>query len=175
MINNAFTLVPYKHIHPTIAADVFLAQGACIVGDVTIGALSTIWFNCVIRGDVEPVTIGERTNIQDGTVIHVTRNGWPTRIGSEVTIGHRALLHACTIHDRAFIGMGAIILDGAVVESEGMLAAGALLTSGKTVRTGELWAGSPAKFMRLLTEEERRHTRVSADNYVLHGKEYRGQ
>jgi len=115
-------ILPYKGISPRISEKAFIAPSASIVGDVEIGAGSGIWFNCVVRGDVEWVKIGERTNVQDGTVIHVTRNGHPTRIGSNVTIGHACILHACTIEDYSFVGMGALVMDDAVIESGAMLA-----------------------------------------------------
>jgi carbonic anhydrase/acetyltransferase-like protein (isoleucine patch superfamily) len=166
-------ILPYKGKLPTIHPEAFVAPGAVVIGDVTIGAKSNIWFGCVIRGDVQSITIGERTNIQDGTVVHVTRVTGPTKIGSGVTIGHQALLHACTVEDNAFIGMGAKILDDAVVESEAMLAAGALLTPKKRVPSRQLWAGNPAKYFRDLTEKDIAFFPQSAANYVLHGEEYR--
>jgi gamma-carbonic anhydrase len=165
-------IINYFDKKPKIDPQSFIAPGASIIGDVTIGANVSIWFSCVIRGDVEPVTIGNNTNIQDGTVIHVTRNGFPTNIGSYVTVGHKALLHACTINDYAFIGMGAIIMDNVVIETNAMVAAGALVTPNKRVKSGELWAGSPAKFMRMLTDEEIEHIKISADNYSKHAAEY---
>src|SRR5579872_4659787 len=139
-------ILPYKGeynpkgISPTISPQAFVAPGAAVVGDVQIGADSGIWFGCVVRGDVNIVRIGRRTNVQDGTVIHVTRRTGPTIIGDGVTIGHSALLHACTLHDHCFVGMRATIMDGAVVESGGWLAAGALLTPNKRVPRGQLWA-----------------------------------
>lgn len=166
-------ILPYNGIHPTIHPTAFIAPSAVVIGNVTIGPEVGVWFGCVIRGDVQSISIGARTNIQDGTIIHVTRGDGPTCIGASVTIGHRALLHACTVEDGAFIGMGATLLDGAVVESGGMLAAGALLTPGKRVPSGQLWAGNPAKIMRELTEKEREFFPVSAANYVAHVHEYR--
>lgn len=166
------SLLPYFCTYPNIADDAFIAAGCCIIGDVTIGSKSGIWFNCVIRGDVAPVVIGERTNIQDGTVIHVTRGGYPTRIGSRVTIGHKVLLHACTIEDDSFIGMGAIVMDRVVVESGAMVAAGALVAPGKRVKKGEIWAGNPARFFRMMTEEESAFIAISEANYTLHAEEY---
>ena len=168
-------ILPYRGIVPKIAADAFIAQNAVITGDVEIGADSGIWYNCVIRGDVNHVRIGARTNVQDGTVIHVTRKVWPTLIGSEVTIGHGVVLHGCTLQDRCFIGMGAIVMDGAVVETDGMVAAGALVPPGKVVKSGELWGGSPAKFLRPLTEKDLAFFPVSAQNYVELAREYREQ
>lgn len=165
-------IIPFKGIWPTIAEGVFLAPTAVIVGDVTIGAGSSVWFGAVIRGDVMPITIGERTNIQDGSVIHVTRKVGATNIGSGVTIGHAVMLHACTIGDGAFIGMRATMLDHAVVETGGMLAAGALLTPRKVVRGGELWAGNPATLMRPMSDAERDFIPVSADNYVRLAADY---
>lgn len=165
-------ILPYNGISPTIDKSAWIAPGAVIIGDVHIGAETNVWFGCVIRGDVNTIRIGARTNIQDGTVIHVTRKTGPTRIGSGITIGHRALLHACTLEDDCFIGMGATLLDGAVVESGGYLAAGALLTPNKRVKTGEMWAGNPAKIFRSVSEDERKFIAVSAANYVALAKDY---
>lgn len=166
-------IIPYKNIYPKIDKTAFIAEGSCIIGDVTIGKQSGIWFNSVVRGDVEPIVIGDYTNIQDGSIVHVTRKKAKTIIGSYVTIGHKALLHGCTIEDYGFVGMGSIILDNAIVESYSMLAAGSLLTSGKVVKKGELWAGSPAKFLRKLTEEEMEYFAISAENYRIHTEEYK--
>ena len=157
---------------PDIHPEAFIAPGSAIIGEVTIGRLSSIWFNSVLRGDIEPVIVGEHTNIQDGTVVHVTRNGYPTIIGDRVTVGHRCMLHACTIYDEAFVGMNATVLDRAVIEIHGMVAAGAVVTPGKVVKSGELWAGVPAKRMRTLTHEEIEHITVSAANYRKHAEEY---
>ncbi|MBN8827541.1 MAG: gamma carbonic anhydrase family protein [Sphingobacteriia bacterium] len=166
------TILPYKNLFPKIDTSSFIAPGAYIIGDVTIGKQCGIWFNSVIRGDVNPVTIGDFTNIQDGTVIHVTRKTAPTHIGSYVTIGHKALLHGCTVQDYAFIGMGSIILDKAIIESYGMVAAGAVITPGKVVKKGELWAGNPGKLLRNLTDDEMKFFETSAENYRLHVEEY---
>lgn len=165
-------ILPYKGVMPTIADDVFIAPTATIIGDVTIGAGSSVWFGAVIRGDVMPITIGERTNIQDNSVIHVTRKIGPTVIGSSVTIGHAVMLHACTIEDDAFIGMRSCMLDFSTVAAGGMLAAGAVLTPRKTVQNGEVWAGSPASLMRDMRQEEKDFIPVSADNYVRLAKDY---
>jgi carbonic anhydrase/acetyltransferase-like protein (isoleucine patch superfamily) len=165
-------ILPYKGIRPTIAADAFIAQNAVIIGDVVIGAQSGIWYGCVVRGDVHRIRIGARTNIQDGTVVHVTRERFACTIGSNVTVGHAAILHGCTLEDDSFVGMGATVMDGALVESGGMLAAGALLTPGKVVRKGELWAGSPAKFMRPLSEAEQANFAASAAHYAELGWDY---
>ncbi|RKE38380.1 hypothetical protein B0G76_4699 [Paraburkholderia sp. BL23I1N1] len=118
---------------PKVDPSVYIAHGTTLVGDVSIGGQSSVWFNCVLRGDVREIVIGMRTNIQDGTVIHGTTNGLPVIIGDDVTVGHGAILHACTIEDTGFVGFGARVLDGAVVRSGGMLAAGAVLTPRKVV------------------------------------------
>lgn len=172
-MNKEPIILPYKGKMPKIHPKAFIAPGAVIIGDVTIGAKAGIWFGCVIRGDVQSITIGERTNVQDGTVIHVTRVTNPTNIGDDVTIGHQALLHGCTVESGSFIGMGAKILDGAVVETEGMLAAGALLTPNKRIPSGQLWVGNPAKYFRDLSKEELDFFPQSVANYVLHCEEYR--
>lgn len=165
-------LIPYKGILPKIAADAFIAPSADIIGDVEIGSKTGIWFGCVLRGDVAEIRVGDRTNIQDGTIIHVTRGGHPTLIGSGVTIGHQALLHAAKLEDSCFVGMGATIMDDVLVESGAMVAAGALITPGKTVKKGQIWAGNPGKFFRDLTEAETAFIKISENNYVKHVEEY---
>jgi len=159
-------MIPYKSITPTIGEKVFIAPTAAVIGDVHIGDESSVWFNCVVRGDVHEIRIGARTNIQDGSVVHVTYQENGTYIGDDITIGHMCLIHACTIESGAFIGMHSTILDGCVVEEQAMLAAGSLLTPGKSVPKGELWAGRPAKFMRVLTEEDYAHFKWNAAHYV---------
>jgi carbonic anhydrase/acetyltransferase-like protein (isoleucine patch superfamily) len=168
------TILSYKGISPKIAPGSFIAPGACVIGDVEIGHQVGVWFNCVIRGDVAEIRIGDRTNIQDGTVIHVTRNGHPTIIGKGVTIGHSALLHACRLEDGCFIGMGAIVMDDVVVESGAMVAAGAVVTPRRVVKSGQIWAGNPAKYLRDLTPAETAHITKSEENYVKHVEEYLG-
>lgn len=150
----------------------FVAETACLIGDVRIGADSSIWYGCTLRGDVNNIKIGARTNIQDGTVIHVSSTTQGTYIGDDVTVGHMALLHACTIGNRAFIGMQACIMDDATVEDEAMVAAGALVTPGKVIPSGQLWGGSPAKYMRDLTKEELEFLKFSAERYVQLSREY---
>ncbi|EME71085.1 carbonic anhydrase/acetyltransferase [Paramagnetospirillum caucaseum] len=159
-------ILPFQGVSPTIAPDVFVAPTATVIGDTVIGAGTSVWFNCVIRGDVHEIRIGERTNIQDGTIIHVTGGKLGTYIGSDITIGHGAILHACTLEDACFVGMGAVVLDGAVVESGAMVAAGAVVTPGKRVKAGELWGGNPAKLLRRLSDEEIAFFPVSAEKYV---------
>jgi len=165
-------ILPYKGILPKISKSAFIAPGSAIIGDVEIGEQCGVWFNCTLRGDVAEIRIGDRTNIQDGTEIHVTRNGHPTIIGAGVTIGHSCTIHACRIEDNAFIGMGALLMDDAIVESGAMLAAGAMLTPGKRIPKGQLWAGRPAKYFRDLTPEEIKFIPISAANYVKHVEEY---
>lgn len=166
-------ILPYKGIIPKIHEDAFVAPSASIIGDVEIGEGSSIWYNCALRGDVNDIKIGKRTNIQDGTVIHVTTDFSGTYVGDDVTVGHSAILHACTVEDFGFVGMQACVMDGAVVEGQAMLAAGALLTPNKRVPKGQLWAGSPAKYMRDLTKEELDYIKWSAPHYAELGQEHK--
>jgi carbonic anhydrase/acetyltransferase-like protein (isoleucine patch superfamily) len=142
-------------VTPKVAPDAFIAPSAAVIGDVEIGSESGIWFHCLVRGDLNIIRIGARTNIQDGTVIHVDSGGLATYIGDDVTVGHNAVIHACTLKNRAFVGISATVLDGAVIEEGGMLAAGGLLTPGKRIGPMELWAGTPAKLLRVMAPEER--------------------
>ncbi|NPT53690.1 gamma carbonic anhydrase family protein [Paraburkholderia elongata] len=158
---------------PQVDPSAYIANGTTLVGDVAIGRQSSVWYNCVLRGDVQKIVIGMRTNIQDGTVIHGTTNGLPVIIGDDVTVGHGAILHACTIEDAGFVGFGARVLDGAVVRSGGMLAAGAVLTPRKMVGAGELWAGNPARLLRTLNDEEFEGMAASAVRYVALAERYR--
>lgn len=166
-------LLAYGNKRPSLAGDVFVAPGAVVIGDVEIGEGSGVWFGAVVRGDVNEIRIGARTNVQDGTVIHVTTGGHATYIGNDVTIGHRAVIHACTVEDGCLIGMGAVLMDGAVVERGAMVAGGALVTPGKRVAAGELWAGSPAKRLRALNDEERENIAWSARHYAELAATYR--
>ena len=168
----------HQGITPRIAADAFIAETAVIIGDVEIAAEAGIWYGCVLRGDSNSIKIGARTNIQDGTIIHVNHEregavGTKTTIGADVTVGHMALLHACTLEDGSFVGMKACVMDGVVVETGAMVAAGALVTPGKRVKRGELWAGSPAKLMRPLTEKEIAYFAYSAQHYAELAASYR--
>ncbi len=167
-------LLKFKNLEPSIHQSAFIADGVVIAGDVTIGKDSSIWFNAVIRGDVDSVTIGSNTNIQDGTVIHTSRfDGGSTNIGNDVTVGHMALLHACDITDYSFVGMGAIVMDKAVIEEYGFVAAGSLVAPGTIVRKKELWLGRPAKFARMVTDEEIEFMKGNVVNYVDLSKEYK--
>ena len=158
---------------PQVAPDAFIAPTAVVIGDVHIGAESGIWFHCVLRGDTNRIRIGARTNIQDGTIIHVNAGNYPTLIGDEVTVGHAAIIHACTLHHRAFVGMGATVLDGAVIEEGGMLAAGALLTPNKRIGPNELWQGAPARLNRVMDARERAQFDLTAHEYVELARRFR--
>lgn len=158
-------LTPFKGVWPTVPNSSLIMHGAQVVGDVVLGDHVSIWHNAVVRGDVNHIRVGERTNVQDGTVIHVSTNTHPTLIGKDVLIAHKCMLHGCTLEDHAFVGMGSIVMDGCVVESDGMLAAGAMLTPGKKVKAGELWAGWPAKLRRTLSDEEIAKNRWMAGHY----------
>ncbi|MBF0183586.1 MAG: gamma carbonic anhydrase family protein [Magnetococcales bacterium] len=170
---------PYRGILPTIDPTAYVHPSAIIIGDVHIGAYSSIWPGVVIRGDVNFVRIGARSNIQDGSILHVTRpteenpNGIPLLIEDEVTIGHQVSLHACHLRSRSMVGIGAIVLDGVVVEEEAMVGAGSLVAPGKRVASGELWLGSPAKPVRLLDERARQAIAATTENYVRLATEFR--
>lgn len=158
-------LTSFQGVWPTVDETAFIFHGAQVVGDVSIGAGASIWHNCVLRGDVNQIKIGTRSNIQDGTVIHVSTRTFPTIIGNDVLVAHKAMLHGCRLEDHAFVGMGAMVMDNAVVETDAMLAAGAILTPGKCVKRGELWAGSPAKFVRFVKDAELEKNRGMAEHY----------
>jgi len=155
------SLRPFQDHHPVLGERVYVDPAATVIGRVTLADDVSIWPTCVVRGDVNTIEIGARTNVQDGTVIHVSHDGphaklggFATVIGSDVTIGHKALIHACRIEDAVLIGMGAILLDGAVVKKHAFVGAGALIAPGKTVGEGELWLGNPARLVRRLSDAE---------------------
>lgn len=162
---------------PRIHESAFIAPGCRIIGDVEIGPEASIWYNCVIRGDVNRIVIGARTNIQDGTVIHCDSpkpqrpEGHATIIGADCLIGHMAMLHGCRLEDRAFVGLGAVVMDGSVIESDGMLAGGAMLT-GKRIGAGQLWMGRPAKFARDLDEATKAANQAGVRGYVQNAKDH---
>lgn len=166
-------ILPYRGRRPKIAADAFVAPGAAVIGDVEIGAESSIWFGCVIRGDVNIIRIGARTNVQDATVVHVDSHRYGTFIGDDVLIGHHAVIHACMLEDTCVVGIKACVMDGAVVEKGAMVAAGALVTPGKVVKSGQLWAGSPARHVRDLSPEDMDLYRELTDGYVELAEQYR--
>ncbi|WP_041865421.1 gamma carbonic anhydrase family protein [Sphingomonas sp. MM-1] len=160
------TLLPFDGATPDVSRAGFVAPGSRLIGDVVLGEGASVWYNCVLRGDVAPISVGARTNIQDGTVVHVTTKQYDTVIGADCLIGHLAIVHGCHLHDRAFVGLGAIVMDGCVIESDAMLAAGALLTPGKRILSGQMWAGRPAKYVRDLTEEDLAAHRKGVAGYV---------
>lgn len=170
------TIVPFKGIWPRIHESAFIAPGCRIIGDVEIGADASIWYNCVVRGDANHIVIGARSNIQDGTVVHCDSPkperpaGFPTIIGEDVLIGHMAMVHGCTLQDRAFVGLGSIVMDGCTIESDGMLAAGAMLPPGKTIGSRQLWMGRPATYARDLTEEALASMQAGVQGYVRNGR-----
>jgi carbonic anhydrase/acetyltransferase-like protein (isoleucine patch superfamily) len=177
------TIIPMNGKSPVIASSAFVAPGCVLIGDVEIGEDASIWYNCVIRADVNRIHVGARTNIQDGTIVHcdspgdgVKRpvEGWPTIIGEDVLIGHMAMIHGCVLMDRSFVGLGAIVMDSCTMETDSMLAAGALLSPGKTVPHRQLWAGRPAKYMRELSDEALIGMREGADRYVHYAKAHKG-
>ena len=163
---------PYKGIHPKIHPTVFVVETAVIIGDVEIGEYSSIWFNAVVRGDVHYIRIGDRTNIQDLCMLHVTKETHPLILGNDITVGHSVTLHGCTIKDRCLIGMGTTILDGAVVGEDCIIGAGALVTEGAVIPPGTLAVGMPAKPKRDLTEKEIARIRQSAQNYIDYARTY---
>lgn len=167
-------IIEYGGITPVLHESVFVADGAKIIGDVVIGKDSTVWYNCVIRGDVHEIRIGDRTNIQDLSMLHTTFNKHPLHIGNNVTVGHMAMLHGCTVHDAVLVGMHATILDRAVINKYSMIAAGAVVLEGMIVPEGTLVAGVPAKVMRELTQAERDKLDQSAQNYVDYVASYKG-
>jgi carbonic anhydrase/acetyltransferase-like protein (isoleucine patch superfamily) len=166
-------IIPYNGVTPQIDESVFICEGARIIGDVVIGKNSSVWFNAVVRGDVNYIRIGNNTNIQDGAILHNTFKKYPLIIGSNVTIGHGAIVHGCTISDLVLIGMGAVILDNAKVNSNSFIAAGTLVREHFIIPEGVLVAGVPGKIIRDLTEEEIKKIKQSADNYLYYVSVYR--
>lgn len=163
---------PYRGRWPDIHPTAFVDQSAQVIGDVVVGETSSVWMNVVVRGDVHQIRVGRRSNIQDGTVVHVMRDTHPTTIGDEVTIGHGALIHGCTIEPRCLIGMGAIILNGAVIGSDSIVAAGTLVTEGFVVPPRSLVMGSPGKVRRSLTNDEVASILDYAERYVTYRLDY---
>lgn len=165
-------IFPYNGVTPKIDDNAFVAANAVVTGDVEIGADSGIWYGCVMRGDVNSIRIGQGTNIQDGTVVHVSRP-FGTVIGDRITIGHMALIHACTLEDDCFIGMKATVMDGAVVGKGALVAAGALVTPGKQIPAGQMWAGAPAKYIRDVNDKDREMMNYTQPNYEKLAKDYK--
>lgn len=162
----------YLDFSPKLDSSVFVDPTAIVIGDVEIGADSSVWPLVAIRGDMHRIRIGERTSIQDGSVLHITHagpfnpDGYPLTIGSDVTVGHKALLHGCTVKDRVLVGMGSIVMDGAVIEEEVILAAGSIVPPGKILESGHMYRGSPAKKIRPVSEKEKSFFSYTANNYV---------
>ncbi len=175
-------ILPFRGMTPKIAEDAFIAETAVLIGDVEIGPGASVWYGCVLRGDGNRIRVGPNTNIQDGTIVHVnhdpagdyreTGGGMPTHIGADVTIGHSALIHACTLEDGSFIGMRAVVMDLAVVEPGAMVAAGALVAPGKRIASGDLWVGSPARRARPVSAEEKEMMAYIARHYGELAAEY---
>ena len=162
-------LLPIGGHAPQVHETAFVAPGAVLIGQVTLGPQASVWYGCVLRADTNVIEIGARSNVQDGTIIHVDapdHDGLPVIVGEDVLIGHRCMIHGARVHDGGFVGMGSTMLDGAVVESGGFLAANAFLTPRKTVPTGEMWGGSPARKMRDLKDGEAAMARMGAAHYV---------
>lgn len=157
---------------PTLGTGVFLAETCAVIGDVQIGDDASIWYSAVVRGDVMPIRIGPRTNLQDNAVIHVTSDRFGTTIGSDCTLGHSAIIHACTVEDFCLVGMGAILLDGCVIGRGSFVGAGALVTPGTVIPPGSLVLGSPAKVKRPITDEEREQIQYGATHYVQLARDY---
>ena len=168
-------IAAYLGKEPRLGAGAWVQDTARVIGDVELGAEASVWFYAVIRGDVERVRIGARSNVQDHCTIHVTRDRWPTIVGEGVTIGHRVVLHGCVVGDYALIGIGAVLLDGAEIGAEAMVGAGALVAPGTKIPPRMLALGAPAKPVRELRAEELAHLHHSAENYVEYARQYHGQ
>lgn len=162
----------FQGIKPTIPDSCFIEDTAVVIGDVVMGEACSVWFNAVIRGDVHYIRIGNRTNVQDLCMLHVTHDTHPLIIGNEVTIGHSVVLHGCNIKDRVLVGMGAIVMDGAVIGEDSVVGAGALVVEGTIVPPKSLILGSPAKVKRAVTEQELAWVKESAENYVQYARQY---
>lgn len=169
---------PFQNTRPQLGDKVYVDDSAVVIGDVTLGDDSSVWPQAVIRGDMHRIRIGQRTSIQDGSILHITHAGpynemgWPLTIGDDVTIGHRTILHGCTIADSVLIGNGAIVMDGAVIESEVIVGANALVPPGKKLASGYLYIGSPCKAVRMISEQEKTFFHYTAANYVKLKNQY---
>jgi len=167
-------LIAFQGRLPQVDPSAYVQESAQVIGDVVIGAESSVWFNVVIRGDVHHIRIGARSNIQDNSTVHVTKGRWPTLVGDDVTVGHGVILHGCSIGNRCLIGMGAIVMDGVEIGDECLVAAGSLVTPGTKVPSGQLVIGSPARVPRALRPGELAHLKESAQGYVERAALYRG-
>jgi len=177
-MTDSITIAAIDGKAPKIHSSAFIAPGCRIVGDVEIGPDVSIWYNCVIRADVNRIVIGARTNIQDGTVVHCDSpkpkrpEGFPTLIGEDVLIGHLAMVHGCVLEDRAFVGLGAIVMDGCRIGSDAMLGAGAMLTQGKVIESRQMWLGRPAAYVRDLTDQAIADMQAGVAGYVINGRRH---
>jgi carbonic anhydrase/acetyltransferase-like protein (isoleucine patch superfamily) len=165
------SLFPYEEWTPRVAADAFIAPSAQLIGNVQIGSQSSIWYGCILRGDVDQIVVGDRSNLQDGTIVHVSP-GDPTRIGSDVLVGHGAILHGCELQNGSFVGIRATILNRVLVESGAFVAAGALVLPGTLVPSGEMWGGAPAKKIAPLTQSLASAMKLAAAEYVVLGQKH---
>lgn len=172
---NGAVLIAHNGIAPTIDATAYVQASAQVIGDVHLGAESSVWFNAVVRGDVFHIRVGARTSIQDNSTVHVTTGRHPTLVGDDVTVGHNVVLHGCTVGNRCLIGIGAIVLDRCVIEDDCIVGAGSLLTPGTVIPAGHLALGRPARPVRPLTADERTHVLQSARGYVANAARYRAQ
>jgi gamma-carbonic anhydrase len=163
---------PYNGIFPKIHPEAYVAGGVLVIGDVEIGRESSVWFGSIVRGDVHYIRIGERTNIQDGCILHVTRGKWPLTMGDDITVGHRVTLHGCTVRSRCLIGMGAIVLDGSEVGEGAIVGAGSVVAPGTVIPARTLAMGVPARVKRQVTEKEWEESVRLAQRYVEHAREY---
>ncbi len=168
-------IAPYAGHSPRLDPSAFVVNSATVIGDVVIGPESSIWFGAVVRGDIHPIRIGARSNVQDNATLHVVGGKFGTTLGDGVTVGHNAVVHGCTIEDGVLVGMGAIVLDGAVVGAESLIAAGALVPPGTRVPRRSLVLGSPGKVVRPVSDDELERIRSSASNYVGYAKRYRAE
>ena len=166
-------IIPLRGYTPKIGRDTFLAENATLIGDVTIGDECSVWFNTVLRGDVNTITIGNRVNIQDGSVLHTLYEKSVIEIGDDVSVGHNVTLHGCKIHDFALIGMGAVVMDDAVVGEGALVAAGSVVLSRTIIGPNELWGGAPAKFIKMVEPEKARELNQKiARNYLMYSRWY---
>jgi carbonic anhydrase/acetyltransferase-like protein (isoleucine patch superfamily) len=166
MVQNRTGIFPFEALVPSIATDAFVAPNALLIGDIEVGPQASIWYGCILRGDVNKILIGARSNLQDGTIVHGSPNMNPTTIGNDVLVGHAALLHGCELRDGSFVGMRATILNKAVVETGALVAASALVTEGTLIPSGEIWGGSPARKMGPLSEKAAGAMRAAVKAYV---------
>jgi len=166
-------IIKFDGILPTIHVSVFVSETAAVIGDVHIRMNSSVWYSAVIRGDMHSIRIGERTNIQDGAILHVVKGTFPCLIGDDVTIGHAAVVHGCTVHDKVLIGMNATVLDGAIIEEGAIIAAGALIREGERVPANRLFAGVPARDIRATTDEDFKRIINGSEEYVHYGARFK--